>query len=90
MRSKSLKMEIQIENLRAKMRGDKLNHYQEGLALDEFEKLIAHTEALTEQLRQYNVGQSEHLVCPDCKQPFTKEELEVKEHCFNCGWEFEN
>lgn len=36
------------------------------------------------------VGRSEQLVCPDCKQPFTKEELEVKEHCFNCGWEFAN
>ena len=34
------------------------------------------------------VGQSEQLVCPDCKQPFTKEELQVKEHCFNCGWGF--
>ena len=36
------------------------------------------------------VGQSEQLVCPDCKQPFTKEELQLKEHCFNCGWEFAN
>lgn len=36
------------------------------------------------------VGPSEQLVCPDCKQPFTKEEMEVKEHCFNCGWEFAN
>lgn len=36
------------------------------------------------------VGQSEQLVCPYCKQPFTKEELQVKEHCFNCGWEFAN
>ena len=55
-------MEIQIENLKTKMRGKKLNHYQEGLALDEFEKLIAHTEALEQQLRQYNVvGRSEQL-----------------------------
>ena len=36
------------------------------------------------------VGQSEQLVCPGCKQPFTKEELKAKEHCFNCGWEFAN
>ncbi len=26
--------------------------------------------------------------CPKCKQAFTKEELNLKEHCFNCGWEF--
>jgi len=26
--------------------------------------------------------------CPNCKLPFTKEELRIKEHCFNCGWEF--
>lgn len=36
------------------------------------------------------VGRSEQLVCPDCKLPFTKEELQIKEHCFNCGWEFAN
>lgn len=36
------------------------------------------------------MGEAEQLVCHDCKQPFTKEELEVKEHCFNCGWEFAN
>jgi len=36
------------------------------------------------------VGRSEQLVCPDCKLPFTKEELQIKEHCFNCGWEFVN
>lgn len=48
-------MEIPIENLKAKMRGVELNNYQKGLALDEFEKLIAHTEALEQQLRQYNV-----------------------------------
>ena len=61
-------MEIPIENLKAKMRGVELNNYQKGLALDEFEKLIAHTEALEQQLRQYNVvWRSEQLVCPDCK-----------------------
>jgi uncharacterized CHY-type Zn-finger protein len=35
-------------------------------------------------------GDSEPLVCPDCKQPFTKEEIAIKEHCNNCGWEFAN
>lgn len=36
--------------------------------------------------------QTDHdqLVCPNCKLPFTKEELQIKEHCFNCGWEFAN
>lgn len=61
-------MEIQIDNLKAKMRGVELNSYQKGLALDEFEKLIAHTEALEHKLRQYNVvGRSEQLTCPRCK-----------------------
>ena len=32
----------------------------------------------------------DQLVCPNCKLPFTKEELQIKEHCFNCGWEFAN
>lgn len=32
--------------------------------------------------------QRELLVCPDCNLPFTNEEIEIKEHCFNCGWEF--
>lgn len=44
-----------------------------------------------EALRIHDVvGQSEQLVCPDCKLPFTKEELDAKEHCTNCGWEFAN
>ena len=49
-------MEIQIENLKAKMRGVELNSYQTALALDEFKKLIIYTEALEQQLRQYNVN----------------------------------
>ncbi len=48
-------------------------------------------EALNEALHMHDVsGRSEQLVCPDCKLPFTKEELQIKEHCFNCGWEFAN
>ena len=43
---------------------------------------------ISEQLNISVVQQSEQLVCPNCKLPFTKEELQIKEHCFNCGWEF--
>lgn len=67
-------MEIPIENLKAKMRGVELNNYQKGLALDEFEKLIAHTEALDEALQQYAVMQrSEQLFA-------------FLEYCDNAGW----
>lgn len=47
-------MEIQIENLKAKMLGVEFNSYQKALALDEFEKLIAHTKALEQQMRKCN------------------------------------
>lgn len=77
-------MEIQIENLKAKMRGEKLNHYQEGLALDEFEKLIAHAETLGQQLRQHNVvGQREPLVCPCCGSDKTYKTDAI--HCNRCA-----
>ena len=42
-------MEIQIENLRAKMRGVQLNNYQRALALEEYHKLLDYVEKL-EQL----------------------------------------
>ena len=51
-------MNIEIENLKAQMRGEKLNGYEKGLALDEFEKLVSYVEAL-ERLRSetlMNVG----------------------------------
>ena len=82
---KVYKMEIPIENLKAKMRGVELNNYQKGLALDEFEKLIAHTEALEQQLRQYNVsGQSEQLIC-DNHRPDLEHFMKYSESiCKNC------
>jgi ribosomal protein L37AE/L43A len=49
-------------------------------------KLVAKKPCVYTQL----CGDSEPLVCPDCKQPFTKEEIAIKEHCNNCGWEFAN
>ena len=42
-------MKIQIENLRAQMRGVQLNSYQRALALDEYYKLLEYVEEL-EQL----------------------------------------
>lgn len=42
-------MKIQIENLRAQMRGVQLNSYQRALALDEYYKLLDYVEEL-EQL----------------------------------------
>lgn len=82
-------MEIQIENLKAKMRGVELNSYQKGLALDEFEKLIAHTEALEQQLRQYNVvGRSEQLpqihglIKCECGKIY---DVDIENNCPSCG-----
>ena len=42
-------MKIQIENLRAQMRGVQLNNYQRALVLDEYHKLLDYVEEL-EQL----------------------------------------
>jgi len=56
----------------------------------DFDKIVSLMEEYAALRIHDVVGRSEQLVCPNCKQPFTKEELEVKEHCFNCGWEFAN
>jgi hypothetical protein len=50
-------MKPEIENLKAHMRGVKLNNYQKGLALDEFYKLIDYVTEL-EKLRQPLVSSS--------------------------------
>ena len=77
-------MEIPIENLKAKMRGVELNNYQKGLALDEFEKLIAHTEALEQQLRQYNVvWRSEQLVCDHPEESLIRDK--PTDYCLACN-----
>lgn len=39
-------MKIEIENLKAKMRGEKLTSYQQSLALDEYYKLLDYVENL--------------------------------------------
>lgn len=48
-------MELQIENLKAQMRGETLNNYQQGLALDEYYKLIEHTENLENKVKTLNI-----------------------------------
>ena len=79
-------MEIPIENLKAKMRGVELNNYQKGLALDEFEKLIAHTEALEQQLRKHDVvGRSEQCAHPRDKREYIGSNML---RCKVCGKEF--
>jgi hypothetical protein len=50
-------MKPEIENLKAQIRGVKLNYYQKGLALDEFYKLIDYVTEL-EKLSQPLVSSS--------------------------------
>lgn len=58
-------MKIQIENLRAQMRGVELNNYQRGLALNEYEKLLEYVEEL-EQCNIASVSNNEVAVCENC------------------------
>ena len=64
-------MKIQIENLRAQMRGVQLNGYQRALALDEYYKLLDYVEEL-EQLTIPAVSDAKRKVCPVCKKSFEK------------------
>ena len=61
-------MKIQIENLRAQMRGVQLNRYQRALALDEYYKLLDYVEEL-EKLTMLAVSNSE--VFEHYGKPFT-------------------
>jgi len=54
-------MKIQIENLRAQMRGVHLNTYQRALALDEYYKLLDYVEELEQLTIPAVVGRSEQL-----------------------------
>ncbi len=56
-------MKIQIENLRAQMRGVQLNSYQRALALDEYYKLLEYVEEL------------EQLTIPAVSKSFTAGEV---------------
>jgi hypothetical protein len=60
-------MKIQIENLKAQMRGVQLNSYQRALALDEYYKLLDYVEELEQLTIPLVVGRSEQLVCHTCK-----------------------
>jgi hypothetical protein len=60
-------MKIQIENLKAQMRGVQLNAYQRGLALDEYYKLLDYVDKLEQLTIPVVVGQSEQLKCDNCK-----------------------
>jgi len=74
-----IKMKIQIENLRAQMRGVHLNTYQRALALDEYYKLLDYVEELEQLTIPAVVGRSEQLVCDVndkktiCKNPLSHE-----------------
>lgn len=76
-----LKQEL-IDRLGVPKNWDKYDYQTQRYSFDDMQEVL---EDIVKKL-----GRSEQLVCPDCKLPFTKEELEVKEHCFNCGWEFVN
>ena len=62
-------MEIQIENLRAKMRGVQLNNYQRALALDEYHKLLDYVEKL-EQLTIPTVSGHSPIASSTCQLKF--------------------
>lgn len=48
-------MKIQIENLKAQMRGVKLNIYQRADALIEFNKLVEYTESLESKVKNLGI-----------------------------------
>jgi hypothetical protein len=70
-------MKPEIENLKAQIRGVKLNYYQKGLALDEFYKLIDYVTEL-EKLSQPLVSGSDILILLERKFP-TAYEIHRKE-----------
>ena len=71
-------MKPEIENLKAQIRGVKLNYYQKGLALDEFYKLIDYVTEL-EKLNQPPVSP----VCT-CRNAETERDSLFPVFCTNC------
>ena len=53
-------MKIQIENLRAQMRGVQLNGYQRALALNEYYKLLDYVEELEQLTIPAVIGRASH------------------------------
>ena len=82
--------ELQTENLRALLRGEKLNDYQKALANSEYKKLIMFAYEMEKQVKKLTipvvVGQSEQLVCPHCKNPhlYLKADDQRIKHCPSC------
>ena len=62
-----IEMKIQIENLRAQMRGVQLNGYQRALALNEYYKLLDYVEELEQLTIPAVVGRSEQLCAVFCR-----------------------
>jgi hypothetical protein len=71
-------MKPKIENLKAQMRGVKLDFYQKGLALDEFYKLIDYVTELEKLNAIHNVSGSDTLILLERKFP-TVYEIHRKE-----------
>lgn len=81
-----IEMKIQIENLRAQMRGVQLNGYQRALALDEYYKLLDYVEELEQLTIPAVVGRSEQLVCDcgDSNMTWYGNDDDKQWFCFNC------
>lgn len=74
-------MKIQIENLRAKMRGENLNTYQTSLALAEYYKLLDYVDELEQLTIPAVVGRSEQL---KCEHKGRRTATELVEYCEDC------
>lgn len=78
-------MELQIENLKAQMRGDKLNIHQRADALIEFNRLVEYTETIEVKVKTlglFSVSQRSELllsaICQFTKRNTQKEIQEVE------------
>ena len=76
-------MELQIGNLSKQMRGETLNHYQSGLALDEYYKLVEYTESLENQVKKLNIDDVSKCSMFETDAIFTE-----SNNCTNCGKTF--
>jgi predicted DNA-binding ribbon-helix-helix protein len=74
-------MKIQIENLRAQMRGVQLNGYQRALALDEYYKLLDYVE----ELEKLTIPAVMESVCSCSKGKGIDHDEDGKAYCIDCG-----
>ena len=77
-----IEMKIQIENLRAQMRGVQLNGYQRALALDEYYKLLDYVE----ELEKLTIPAVSNLLC-GFFEPDNKTSSATKCKCGREKWE---